>query len=137
MKALSLRTMFALVMMTTVTMISCKKAKEDLLLQAEPVTIEGKWVGKTGTIITPPTAFFAAKISKAGFIEILDKNNAVIGKGLWKLDGAAFSAVYSYEGSVIKYNLAAKYDAANKKLTGSWGDGEVIADNGEFFLDKQ
>jgi hypothetical protein len=33
--------------------------------------------------------------------------------------------------------MAAKYDANAKTLTGSWGSGETVADDGEFFLNKQ
>ncbi|RYY70802.1 MAG: hypothetical protein EOO13_05355 [Chitinophagaceae bacterium] len=137
MKAINLKSALAVLCFAALTMVSCKKNNDDILLQAEPVTIEGYWVGKSGTIITPPTAYFSLNIIKGGLLEVLKQDKTVLGKGTWKLDGQTFTAVYKYDGTAIKYNLAAKYDAAKKSLSGSWGDGEVVADNGEFFLDKQ
>ncbi|RYD78672.1 MAG: hypothetical protein EOP53_10835 [Sphingobacteriales bacterium] len=138
MKALNLKAMFAMVFFAAVTMVSCKKNKEEILIPAEPVAkIEGQWIGKYGNKLNPPSNFYAFNILPNGVLQVLDDQKAVTGMGTWVLeDGQTFKAVYKYNNGIVKYNLAAKYDAAAKKINGSWGAGEEVADDGEFFLAK-
>lgn len=131
MKTSKLKSIFAFLLLAAVTFTSCKK---DTPAPKDPIV--GSWVGKYGNGNSVPAAFFSFNILPNGIIHVRDFNKAVVGSGTWKLEDQTFYAVYSYGGGE-KYNLAAKYEAANGTIIGSWGEGETDAGAGDFFLNKE
>ncbi len=133
MKALNLKSIFAVLFFTALAMTSCKK---DDAPAPKPV-IEGSWVGKYGVGNTTPSNYYAFNILPGGVLQIKAFDNGVIGTGTWSVDGINFKGVYTYSGTTETYNLAAKFNENAKTIIGSWGEGEVSAGDGEFYLDKQ
>jgi hypothetical protein len=138
MKALNIKTLIAVCLMATTTMISCKKDDKIEPQQPAPVvkTIEGSWIGKYGSGNSEPDEFFAFNIKPNGVLEVKNENNVVTGSGTWKLEDGVFTGTYKYEGFAVKYNVASKYDEEAGTLTGSWGIGNDTG-SGEFYLNKQ
>lgn len=136
MKALNLRSMLAVLFFAAVTMASCKKNNDDIVAPAP--AIEGQWVGKYGSGANEPNVFFAFNILPGGVLQVLNQDKAVTGTGTWTLeDSQTFKGIYKYNNGLMQFNMAAKYDAAKKTITGSWGEGDTVAGDGEFFLNKQ
>ncbi len=133
MKALSLKAILPLLLFASIAITSCKK---DPPPAPQPV-IEGSWIGKYGVGIKAPSSFYAFNILPGGKLEIKSSNNTVKGQGTWTLDGVTFTGVYTYTNTNETYNLAAKFDETEKTLFGSWGEGQVSAADGEFYLNKE
>jgi hypothetical protein len=131
MKTSQLKSIFAFLLLAAITFTSCKK---DDPAPQDPIV--GSWIGKYSTGNVQPATFYSFNILPNGVLQIRDFNKAVIGSGTWKLEDQTFYGVYTYEGGDT-YNLAAKYEAADGTITGSWGEGETNADDGEFFLNKE
>lgn len=138
MKALNIKTLIAVCLMTTTTLISCKKEEKIEPQQPAPVvkTIEGSWVGKYGQGNMEPDQFSAFNIKPNGVLEAKNENNEVTGIGTWKLEEGVFTGTFKNEGMPIKCSLAAKYNEEAGTLTGSWGFGDDTG-SGEFYLNKQ
>lgn len=139
MKVLNIKTLIAVCLMATTTLISCKKDKEIIPEKPAPVvkTIEGSWIGKYGSGNNEPTTYYAFNIKANGLLEVKDANNEITGTGTWKLEENVFTGVYSYTATpIFKYSLAAKYDGEAGTVKGSWGIG-LDTGSGEFYLNKQ
>jgi hypothetical protein len=138
MKALNIKTLIAVFLMATTTLISCKKENKAEPQQPAPVvkTIEGSWIGKYGNANNAPDEFFAFNIKAGGVLEVKNENNEVTGKGTWKLEEGVFTGLYKYDGFAVQYNVAAKYDEEAGNLNGSWGIGEDTG-SGDFYMNKQ
>jgi hypothetical protein len=134
---MNLKKMSAIFLFAAFTFISCKK--ENVAPAPVPVhpAIEGSWLGKYGSGNNTPNSFYSFNILKGGLLEIKAQDNTVNGTGTWTLADGVFKAVYKYNASLAKYNVAGKYDEKAGTINGSWGAGEVNADDGEFFLNKQ
>lgn len=136
MKTLNLKTMLAVLFFAAITMVSCKKNKDDIVAPA--AAIEGQWIGKYGSGGGEPVTFLGFNILPNGVLQVLKSDKTVSGTGTWVLeDEQTFKGIYKHNGALMKFNIAAKYDAAAKTITGSWGEGETVAADGEFFLNKQ
>lgn len=133
MKTLSLKAILLVLFFTAFATTSCKKDK----VQAPQPVIEGSWLGKYGSGNNTPNTFYSFNILPNGVLQIKAPNNGITGAGTWKLDGVNFKGVYTYSNSNETYNLAAKFDENAKTITGSWGEGDVSAGDGEFYLNKQ
>lgn len=133
MKTLSLKAILLVLFFTAFATTSCKKDK----VQAPQPVIEGSWLGKYGSGNNTPNTFYSFNILPNGVLQIKAPNNGITGTGTWKLDGVNFKGVYTYSNSNETYNLAAKFDENAKTITGSWGEGDVSAGDGEFYLNKQ
>ncbi|RYY44475.1 MAG: hypothetical protein EOO06_18060 [Chitinophagaceae bacterium] len=131
MKALNLKSLIGLFMLTVVVFTSCKK---DDPAPKDP--IEGSWIGKYGSGNNPPAELFSFYIYGKGTWQVRDENKKPIGSGTWKIEDGVFYGVYTYDGGDT-YNVAAKYDAVAHTMSGSWGEGESGTGDGEFYLNKE
>jgi hypothetical protein len=136
MKSLNLKSLFLAMTAALLVFSSCKKDKDDA--PAPAPTIEGTWVGKYGPGNNVPTNYFSFIINKDGTMKVKsDGNTEYTGTGTWKLTGDTFTAVYQYSGQNMKWNVAAKTNIAAGTMEGSYGDGEVVADNGTYTMTRQ
>jgi hypothetical protein len=122
----------ALLITTAFFFTSCSKNSDDVQPPASTSqTVAGKWVGTYGFGNDAPTIYFAFNIKANGTIEELNKSGQSKGSGTWSLNGNAFTAKYTW---VAPYNtvfsVAATYNAATKKLTGTWGYDNSSTDGG-------
>jgi len=134
MKSLNLKQILGILFMAAIAFTAC--SKKDSIPAPQP-TIEGSWLGKYGNGNNAPVTFYSFNLLKGGVLEVRAQDNTVKGSGTWELNGEIFTAKYQYNVGFAKYNMAAKYDANAKTLTGSWVSGDTVADDGEFFLNKQ
>ncbi|MEJ7625374.1 MAG: hypothetical protein WKF35_00810 [Ferruginibacter sp.] len=136
MKTFNVKTFFLTVITSLFLFSSCKKNNEEILV-AQP-TIEGTWAGKYGAGNNVPDNYFSFIINKDGTLKVkTDASKEPNGTGTWKMDGGTFTAIYQYTGLAIKYNVAAKTDIAKGTMDGSYGIGEVSADDGTYFMTRQ
>ena len=134
----SLQSIAALFLTASILFTSCKKDKDQVPPPAN--TIEGTWVGKVGSGNNTPASYYSFIISKDGTMKVTDdSNNPNKGTGTWTMDGDTFKGQYQnqFGNLILKYNVVAKFKAAEKRMDGSWGTGTTDADDGTFFLDKQ
>lgn len=136
MKTLNVKTMLALLFFAVTAMVACKKNNDDMV--APLAAIEGQWIGKYGSGANDPTTFLGFNILPNGVLQVLKADKTVSGTGTWVLqEGQTFKGIYKHNGALMKFNVAAKYDEAAQTITGSWGEGETVAADGEFYLNKQ
>lgn len=119
----------------SVLFVACKK---DKTIQDVPApTIAGAWAGQYGYYEYPDTYYYGFNIKSNGVIQEVNIHGVIVGEGTWKMNGNAFTATYKSTGSAGKtYSVAATYDAALKKLTGTWGKGNNV-DTGEWYMLKK
>ena len=100
--------------------------------------IEGKYTGtyafEGDTEIDP----FILNIKSGGvFQEIGVHSGAPTGQGTWQLNGNKFTANYKMLFSPFsEYSVALTYDAAAKKLKGTWGFDKSVTDGGPMEVKK-
>ncbi|HEV7779789.1 MAG TPA: hypothetical protein VGO58_00910 [Chitinophagaceae bacterium] len=136
MKTLNLKSLVAVLLIATFALVSCKKEN----VPPPQASVAGVWEGKYSGNQDPPSVYFAFDINPNGtmIVKAENKNNPMPGTGTWTLNGDNFKAIYSYDNNPdFKLIIAAKYDAVKGELNGSWGEGEVIADDGAFYMNKQ
>ena len=138
MKSFNIKPLLTAIVIAACTFVSCKKDKDAPAPSPESI-MKGTWEGLYGFDQETPAKYFAIIIEKNGSLQVRanDKNNPQIGTGTWTLHENVFTAVYQYEGQISTYNMAAKLDGGQKKLTGSWGTGDKNADDGVFYMNKQ
>lgn len=134
MKTLNLKSVLAIIF-ASLTIVACSKKKDDVPPPAPPIV--GTWVGMYGNGNEDPNTHFSFRIKDNGTLEVLSENETVDGTGTWTLEDGTFNAIYKYTGDFFQFNVAAKHDADNNTLTGSWGAGTESADDGDFFMTKK
>lgn len=121
---------FAVLMFTAATLVSCKKEK------SEP-SIVGTWVGKFAEANDPPQYHYAFNMLSNGTLQRIDQNGNITGTGTWELNGIDFKATYVYENGNYLFSLAGLYTDFNGEIIGTWGFGDSVANGGTYFLQKQ
>ncbi|MBC7901899.1 MAG: hypothetical protein H7Y27_00690 [Gemmatimonadaceae bacterium] len=137
MKTLNIRTVAAFLFVTMITLASCSKKKDDVVVPPSPM--EGTWVGKWGFNNAVPANHFVLVIKNDGTLTVKEGNaiNPNVGTGTWTLSESTFKATYSYTDSKdSKLALAAKLSDDKTQLAGSWGEVDVIG-SGNILLSKQ
>ena len=132
MKTSQLKSFFAFLLLAAVTFTSCKK-DDPQTQQSDPMV--GIWDGKYAAGQGEPNTQYTFKLNANGTMQILDFDKTVLGSGTWSLNETTFTGKYTYELGG-NFSMVAKYDAAAKTLTGSWGEDQSTGD-GTFFLKKQ
>lgn len=137
MKVLNVKSLFLTMATALFLFSSCKKSKDDA--PAPQPTIEGTWVGKYGPGNNALANYFSFIINKDGTMKVKsdDPNKEYTGTGTWKMTGDTFTGVYQYAGQNMKWNVAAKTNIAAGTMDGSYGDGEITADNGTYSMNRQ
>lgn len=133
MKTLQLKSILAIILLTSVIFISCKKDKP----ATEPqTTITGSWAGEYGIAKSQISSPYNFNILSDGMLQITNVDKKVIGDGTWNLESDSFKGVYKlYEGGT--YNLTGVYNKSTNNIKGTWGSGEKGPSAGNFFLDKK
>lgn len=121
----------AFVVMLGTAFMACKKDSDSTPAPA-PSGIEGKYTGKYGFEGDGLTDPFILNIKAGGiFQEIGTNSGAPTGQGTWQLNGNKFTANYKMLFAPYnEYSVSLTYDAANKKLTGTWGFDKSTTDGG-------
>jgi hypothetical protein len=115
---------------------SCKK-DSDSVPQPAP-GIAGDWIGKYGFGNETPAIYFRFNIKSNGEIEELNSSGNSKGGGTWNLNGTTFTATYQWKAPLnTKYKVAATYDAATNKLSGTWGYDNNATNGGLWEQTKQ
>jgi hypothetical protein len=127
----------AVILIALCTFTSCKKDK-DAAATNESILV-GHWEGFYGGLDGEPKQYYAFTILKNGSLTVKSdsKVSDIIGAGTWTLKDNEFKAVYQYPGQDTKFYAVAKFDEAQKKLTGTWGVETQNADLGKFYMIKQ
>jgi len=128
---------FSIALLLGTTFMACKKDSHSTT-PAPSNSIEGKYTGKYGFedegLVDP---FILVIKPGAVFQEIGVHSGAPTGQGTWQLNGSKFTANYKMLFSPYnEYSVALTYDAANKKLKGTWGFDKSTTDGGPLEVTK-
>jgi hypothetical protein len=134
MKTMNIKSTLVTLLIAAFTFASCSKKKDEVAPPPSPVV--GVWEGKWGSGNDVPDNYFSFTITNDGKLTVSEGLTKRPGTGTWTLDGSTFKAIYSYNDDTDKFNVAAKLNDAGILLSGSWGDGEVSAGEGEFYMNK-
>lgn len=136
MKVFNVKFLVVAIVIAACIFVSCRKSKEAPTPESK---MAGTWEGLYGNNNDVPYVYFAFIIKKDGTLQVKadEKDDPMTGTGTWTLQEDVFKAVYHYDGEDYNFNVAAKLDEAQMKITGSWGNGDKDADDGEFFMKKQ
>jgi len=114
-----------------VCLLACKKDSK----AASPV--EGKWSGVYGNDNDIPTILYKLNIKPGGIIEEINAAGEVKGTGTWSLKGNTFVAHYQWKAPLNTFfTIAATFDPATNKLTGTWGFDNSATDGGKWEVIK-
>lgn len=115
---------------------ACKKEKNEP--QVSSGDVAATYEGKYGTGNNTPTAFFSFNAKADGVLEELTNTGSLKGKGVWSISGNTFQGTTHDIFPVTNfYSYRATYDAATKKLTGTWGYGNSETDGGQWYMTKK
>jgi len=130
----------AFVLMLGTAFMACKKDSESTPTPTPTPSngIEGKYTGQYGFEGDGLTDPFILNIKSGGvFQEIGVHSGAPTGQGTWQLNGNKFTANYKMLFAPYnEYSVALTYDAANKKLIGTWGFDKSTTDGGPLEVKK-
>ena len=116
--------------------VACNKDSDDDVINAP---VEGTYVGKYGFGNDNPDLDFKFKVSPGGiFQEISTTTGNVKGQGTWSVNGNTLTATYTMLFSPYsKYSVSGTFDAATKKMTGTWGYDNNTSDGGKMDMLQQ
>jgi hypothetical protein len=81
----------------------------------------------------PPSIYYRLNVKHGGAIEELNSGGLSKGSGTWNLNGNTFTAHYQWKAPLnTVFTIAATYDAASKKLVGTWGYDNSATDGGKW-----
>ncbi len=131
---------FAIALMLGTAFVACKKDSDSTSAppSSSSTGIEGKYSGQYGFEGEGLTDPFIINIKTGGvFQEIGTHSGAPTGQGTWQLNGNKLTANYKMLFSPYnEYSVALTYDAATKKLTGTWGFDKSATDGGPVDVKK-
>ena len=118
--------------------IACKKDNDHPTPPPASNGIEGKYTGTYGFDDETPTDAFIINVKPGGiFQEIGSHSGAPTGQGTWQLNGNKLTANYKMLFSPFnEYSVSLVYDAAAKKLVGTWGFDKSATDGGKVDVKK-
>jgi len=113
--------------------VSCSKDKDDDAV----LPVEGNWSGFYGFDNDSPAITYKLNIKHGGVIEEVNSSGQVKGTGNWNFSGNTLTAHYKWAAPLnTAYTVTAVYDAATKKLTGTWGYDNSGTDGGKWEATK-
>jgi hypothetical protein len=122
-------------LLMSVAIFSCKKDSDNV--SSNP-SIQGDWVGKYGFGNETPDIYYRLNIKAGGVIEELNQAGSSKGSGTWSLNGTTFTAHYQWKAPMnTVYSVAATYNEATGKLSGTWGYDNSATDGGLWEQSKQ
>jgi hypothetical protein len=118
---------------------SCKKSSDDISSTGQAnQSFAGNWVGAYGFGNEVPAIYYRFNIKSNGTIEELNSSGASKGTGTWNLNGNSFTAKYQWKAPMnTVFSVAATYNSATGKLSGTWGYNNNAADGGLWEQAKQ
>ena len=126
-----------LTLLTSIVLFSCSKNSDDITHNPAP-GIEGDWIGKYGFGNETPSVYFRFSIQANGKIDELNASGASKGGGTWELNGTSFTAHYQWKAPLNTiYTVAATYNEATHKLSGTWGYNSSATNGGLWEQTKQ
>ena len=126
-----------LTLVTAIVLFSCSKNSDDVTHNPPP-GIEGDWIGKYGFGNETPSVYFRFSIQANGKIDELNASGASKGGGTWELNGTSFTAHYQWKAPLNTiYTVAATYNEATHKLSGTWGYNSSATNGGLWEQTKQ
>lgn len=106
---------------------SCKKNSDNV--NHHP--LEGQWIGTYGFGNDVPAVYYSFDIKSDGTIDELNQYGNSKGGGTWSLNGNSFAATYQWKAPMnTVYSVVGTYDAAQGKITGTWGYGTNTTNGG-------
>jgi hypothetical protein len=127
-----------LTLLLSATLFSCSKNSDDVVPNQPAPGIQGDWVGKYGFGNETPGVYFRFSIQAGGVIDELNASGASKGGGTWQLNGTSFTAHYQWKAPLnTVYSVAATYNEATHKLTGTWGYENSTTNGGLWEQTKQ
>jgi len=126
-----------LILVTAIVLFSCSKNSHDVT-HNPALGIEGDWIGKYGFGNETPSVYFRFSIQANGKIDELNASGASKGGGTWELNGTSFTAHYQWKAPLNTiYTVAATYNEATHKLSGTWGYNSSATNGGLWEQTKQ
>jgi hypothetical protein len=127
-----------LTLLTSVVLLSCSKNSDDVIPHNPAPGISGDWIGKYGFGNETPAVYFRFNIQADGKIDELNSSGNSKGGGTWELNGASFTAHYQWKAPMNTiFSVAATYNEATHKLTGTWGYDNSTTNGGLWEQTKQ
>lgn len=127
-----------LTLLTSIVLFSCSKNSDDVTPNNPAPGIQGDWIGKYSFGNETPSVYFRFSIQAGGKIDELNASGASKGGGTWELNGTSFTAHYQWKEPLNTiYTVAATYNEATHKLSGTWGYGNSAINGGLWEQTKQ
>ena len=127
-----------LALLMTATLFTCKKDKDSIDNKNPNPGVQGNWVGTYGFGNEAPSIYYRFNIQSNGVIEELNSSGNSKGSGTWNLNGTNFTATYQWKAPYnTVFTVAATYNEATHKLTGTWGYDNNATNGGKWEQTKQ
>lgn len=126
----------AIMLLSGVTFVSCNKDDDNV---EKPATAEGLYSGKYGFGNDVPDNDYKLNFKAGGVLqEIGISSGSVTGQGTWQMNGNTITGKYTMLFSPFNvYSVSGTFDAATKKITGTWGYDNSATDGGKMEMTRQ
>lgn len=115
--------------------MACSKDNDG---NSNPVSIEGRWVGKYGNGSANPSIYYSLNFKSGGIIEEYNSSDQKLGEGTWEMTGNTITAHYNWlPPNSSSYTIVAAFNSSQGKLLGNWGYGNNATNGGLFEMTKQ
>lgn len=116
---------------------SCKKDKQTTTPQTAAAIIEGNWEGKSSILSQPFNQYYSFTFKAGGVLEVKNAVGTKTGEGTWAFynNDNAITGTYSLT-SGATFSIIANFDKVNKKLDGTWGNGQNDYNGGYWYMVK-
>ena len=125
-----------IMLLAGITFVSCNKDNDDV---EKPTTAEGLYSGKYGFGNDVPDNDYKLNFKAGGVLqEIGISSGSVTGQGTWQMNGNTITGKYTMLFSPFNvYSVSGTFDAATKKITGTWGYDNSATDGGKMEMTRQ
>ena len=95
------------------------------------------WVGKFGFGNMSPDQYYHIVIKPNGELEVRDRYNNIINKGMWTLTSNRFKGTLPSTDYPGDYSISALFDGKERLSNGTWGLGEECTGAGTWYVSKK
>lgn len=129
----------ALVISTLTIFTACKKERIEKQFEKQTVSIDGLWTGGCyESDNMPANVDLKIRLNNDGKLDKLSSANEKEAEGTWTIEGTQFNAVYQdLPLKMVVYSVTGYYDAASKKITGTYVNSTMPGAILHFTIKKQ
>jgi len=129
----------ALAISTLTVFTACKKERIEKQFEKQAVSVDGLWTGGCyKSDDTPAQVDLKIRLNNDGKLDKLSSVNEKEAEGTWTIEGTQFNAVYQdLPLKMVVYSVTGYYDAASKKITGTYVNSAMPGTTLHFTITKQ